>query len=114
MKNLLFFAILFFGLMLINPQETHSIQNSNTTTQHIASKKEESSQLSLSEPIKRLTTTDAKKVCYAETSKVAFYEVLIANNGFKIDLKDSKEAYRNTEEIIYKNREEVLYSEKDE
>lgn len=59
--------------------------------------------------------TDNKKVCYGETSKTAFYEVLISKNGFNIDLKNSSDlVIKNTEEIISKKRDEVLYSEKED
>lgn len=59
--------------------------------------------------------TDNKKVCYGETSKTAFYEVLISKNGFNIDLKNSSDlVIKNTEEIISKKKDEVLYSEKEE
>ncbi|GAA0717375.1 hypothetical protein GCM10009430_14240 [Aquimarina litoralis] len=59
--------------------------------------------------------TDNKKVCYGETSKTAFYEVLISQNGFNINLKNSSDlVIKNTEEIISKKRDEVLYSEKED
>lgn len=113
MKNILLILIFVSCSAAVNAQEIATISNNNTTEENVSTNKtlsKESSSL-ISNPD---TIMDINKVCYGETSKVAFYEVLIAKNGFKINLKDSKDlVIRNTEEIISKKIEEILYSEED-
>ncbi|MFD2564134.1 hypothetical protein [Aquimarina rubra] len=109
MKNLLLCLIFISSSIAIKAQEV--VINSNISDQKESVSKKTNS-LSKS-PIKYIDT-DSNHICYGETSKVAFYEVLIAKNGFNIELKDSKAlVIRNTEEIISKKREEILYSEED-
>ncbi|AXT51375.1 hypothetical protein D1818_11235 [Aquimarina sp. BL5] len=114
MKNLLLIFIFVSCSAAVNAQEIATISNNSTTEENVSTNKtlsKESSSL-ISNP--ENTIMDINKVCYGETSKVAFYEVLIAKNGFKINLKDSKDlVIRNTEEIISKKIEEILYSEED-
>ncbi len=51
-------------------------------------------------------------VCYAELSKTAFYEALIRQNKFKIDLKKNNTiALKNTEDIIANSKKRISYSE---
>ncbi len=58
------------------------------------------------------TNVSMDKVCYAEISKVNYYEALISVNNLNINLKNStKLAIKNTEEIITKKRDQILYSE---
>ncbi len=55
-----------------------------------------------------------KDMCYGEISKTAFYEALIRQNGFDIQLKDSNDTLitlRNTEDIINSNKERISYSD---
>ncbi|MDH7445321.1 hypothetical protein [Aquimarina sp. 2201CG14-23] len=59
-------------------------------------------------------TVKLDKICYSEVSKVAFYEALLSQNDFKINLKNSTDlAIKNTEEIITRKIDEILYSEED-
>ncbi|WP_299219708.1 hypothetical protein [uncultured Aquimarina sp.] len=114
MKNLLLGLIFISCSAAINAQETAIIPNDNTTEENVSTSETLSNESSSFVSTPENTITGINKVCYGETSKVAFYEVLIAKNGFKINLKDSKDlVIRNTEEIISKKIEEILYSEED-
>ncbi|WP_299432278.1 hypothetical protein [uncultured Aquimarina sp.] len=109
MKNLLLSLIFISFSIAMNAQETDITSNNNQTKENVAITK---SAISLSNT--KSNTVHIDKVCYSETSKVAFYEVLIAKNGFKINLKNSTDlVIKNTEEIISKKRDEILYSEED-
>ncbi|WP_299244046.1 hypothetical protein [uncultured Aquimarina sp.] len=112
MKNLLLSLIFILCSVAVSAQETVTISDNSEGNVSINGtiSNESSSSVSTTENM----ILDINKVCYGETSKVAFYEVLIAKNGFKINLKDSKDlVIRNTEEIISKKIEEILYSEED-
>ncbi|WP_271767390.1 hypothetical protein [Aquimarina algiphila] len=59
-----------------------------------------------------VNVTLEEDVCHAELSKVAFYEALIRQNGFDINLKKNNIiALKNTEDIIANNKERISYSE---
>ena len=109
MKNLLLNLVFISCSVAINAQETDITSNNNQTKENVSATKSVTSL-----PNTKSNALQIDKVCYSETSKVAFFEVLIANNGFKIDLKNSTDlVIKNTEEIISKKRDEILYSEED-
>ncbi|MBW1294613.1 hypothetical protein [Aquimarina litoralis] len=103
--------ICFFGAIYAQETTSNSIhEKQNNSSAEVVSKNTKNLQSNTSNRL-----INEAKVCYSETSKTAFYEVLISNNGFNIDLKNSTDlVIKNTEEIISKKRDEVLYSEKDE
>ncbi len=114
MKNLLLCLSFIFICSASYAQETEiaSSENSNRETTTII--KSLATKSALATFLKKDIAIDIDKVCYGETSKVAFFEALISKNGFKINLKNSNDlAIKNTEEIISKKRDEILYSEED-
>lgn len=59
--------------------------------------------------IQTISKTD--QIAYGRTSKIAFFEVLIAKNNLGIQLKDSKTlASRSTEEMVSKQKNKILYA----
>ncbi|WP_405208252.1 hypothetical protein [Aquimarina sp. LLG6339-5] len=108
-------SIVFISLSITaSAQEINTEKNieENTTSKELPLI---SNHISLSTINTTAKTTKLDNVCYGETSKVAFYEVLISKNGFDINLKDSTDlVIKNTEEIISKKIEETLYSEEEE
>jgi len=112
MKSLLFSLSFILISLAVNAQETKSTINSKQTEKNNAEQTENSLLNALVENEKENITID--KVCYGEISKVAYYEALISENGFKINLKNSTDlAIKSTEEIITKKIDQVLYSEDD-
>ncbi len=115
MKKFLLSIVFISFSIVLSAQEVNTEKNidENTTSKELPSI---SNKISLS-TINNTTakTTKLDNICYGETSKVAFYEVLISKNGFDINLKDSTDlVIKNTEEIISKKIEETLYSEEEE
>ncbi|RZS98815.1 hypothetical protein [Aquimarina brevivitae] len=102
MKTTSTFIVLFFLALNIFAQD-NEIQTQNvqeTTTNYKATKK-------------CVKFNAEEKACFAEKSKLSFYESLISENGFNIHLKDSDRlAIRKTREIIEKKRNQTLYTEK--
>ncbi|WP_378181913.1 hypothetical protein [Aquimarina sp. SS2-1] len=109
MKNFLL-SIVFISVSLISTaQEVDITSKDNNSKKEVFAKN-----ITVLKSCLKNSINDSDKICYGETSKVAFYEVLIAKNGFNIELKNSKDlVIKNTEEIISKKRDEVLYSEED-
>lgn len=113
MKNLIVSTIFILFTAIVSAQQssnnTENSKQQTTTTVENTDKKDNRIESAVKE-----NALDADNICYSETSKVAFYEVLINQNGFDINLKESRDlAIKNTEEIIAKNKNQILYSEED-
>lgn len=105
MKNLLFTSVLLLSIIGLTAQEKTTVDSDNITNKVIT--KDDSIILG-----KKTVSID--KVCYGEASKVAFYEALICQNGFDIQLKESDAlVIKSTEEIISKTKDQILYTEED-
>ncbi|SEL18030.1 hypothetical protein SAMN04487910_1950 [Aquimarina amphilecti] len=114
MKKFLLSIVFISFSIAISAQESNSNKKieENTITKELPSI---NSDVSIQTNNTTKETKNLDKVCYGETSKVAFYEVLISKNGFDINLKNSTDlVIKNTEEIISRKIEEVLYSEEEE
>jgi len=65
-------------------------------------------------PNKTIKKGSLDTICYGETSKVAFFEMLIEQNGFDIKLKNSKKvAIKDVKDFIIANKNQILYSKED-
>ncbi|OED37768.1 hypothetical protein AB832_04910 [Flavobacteriaceae bacterium (ex Bugula neritina AB1)] len=114
MKSLLIcFSFILFSAA-ITAQE--SIENPIATTQTEKNISDNSTSTIVT-PLSNVEITpqiEDDKVCYGEISKITYYEALISQNEFDIDLKDSADiVIKNTEDIISNKRDQVLYSEED-
>ncbi|MHA7056040.1 hypothetical protein ACWGOQ_0002385 [Aquimarina sp. M1] len=108
MRKLLLSFVFISGSLAISAQETVTNNDQGDIIENVSTISDNNAKSSSKNRV-----ADNNGICYGETSKVAFYEVLIAENRFKIELKDSKRlVIRNTEEIISKKRAEKLYSER--
>ncbi|MCK8522389.1 hypothetical protein M0D21_12465 [Aquimarina sp. D1M17] len=97
------FIFLFLSTVAITAQEanTTSLNNKDQKDKTVTEAKE---------------NEDERAVCYSEISKVTFYEALIRQNNFDIQLKDSKDynanlVLKNTEDIIKNNQERISYTD---
>lgn len=112
MKTLIISFIFLFFTAAINAQQS----SSNTVTDQKEQSISDVKKIDLLGAKASVThnAAEAENICYSETSKVAFFEVLINQNGFDIQLKESNDlVIKNTEEIINKNKDQILYSEED-
>ncbi|KAA1245887.1 hypothetical protein [Aquimarina sp. RZ0] len=61
------------------------------------------------------TSIKVDKICYGEISKVTYYEALISQNGFDINLKNSSDlVIKNTEAILSNKKDMIRYSVNDQ
>ncbi len=91
----------------INAQETKTIAENINNTNEVVKSYSDSAIHALNSILLEEDT-----VCYSEISKVTFYEALIRQNNFDINLKESDNiALKNTEDIIKNNKDRVSYSE---
>lgn len=101
----MFTFVLLLSIVGLTAQEKTIVDSGNTANKVIT--KDDSTILD-----KKTVSID--KVCYSEGSKVAFYEALICQNGFDIQLKESDAlVIKSTEEIIAKTKDQILYTEED-
>lgn len=111
MKNLLVSFIFILISAAGMAQESKSTTTNNNSQENVSKKEVASIKLS-SHVASNLKQNQI--VCYSETSKVAFYEALISQNGFNIDLKDSNDfVIGNAEEVISKKTDELQYTEEE-
>lgn len=110
MKTVISFFIFSFFIIGANAQETTSKIDHPKKAEIIQhSKKDLSTSQSL--PEVNITATE-EDICYGEISKVTFYEALIRQNNFDIDLKESDNiALKNTEDIIKNRKNRISYTE---
>lgn len=109
MKTTISFILFLFLIAGVTAQEIKTINNNDNASVD--------NHISLSEKVSK--TDDnilfEEDVCHAELSKITFYEALIRQNGFKINLEKNKvtaiATLKNTEDIITNNKERISYSE---
>lgn len=104
------FVFLFFTITISAQQSSNNTPDSKEQTTII---KKKTDRITSAVNDAQLTV-DSENICYSESSKVAFFEALINQNGFDLHLKESNDlAIKNTEEIITKSKDQILYSEED-
>ena len=113
MKTTLSLLLFLFVVTGMNAQENASTTPAKETTNEIIkdiAKNEDAVNARVS--AKQNASDDM--ACYGEISKVTFYEALIIQNNFDIQLKDSnnhKLVLRNTEDIITNSKERISYTD---
>ncbi len=106
MKTTFSLLIFLFLIAGVNAQEAVSTKKSNDTNE-MTVVEETNKSTSLSQDI-----TIEEDMCYAELSKITFYEALIRQNGFEIELKEETAiSLKNTEDIITNNKQRISYSD---
>ncbi|GAA4274004.1 hypothetical protein U6A24_01320 [Aquimarina gracilis] len=109
MKTIVSFFIFSFLTIGVHAQETiTTTEHNNKTENTLVSEKNTTT----SETLQMSSTAMEEDICYSEISKVTFYEALIRQNNFDIELKESNNiALKNTEDIIKRNRNRVSYTD---
>ncbi len=107
MKTIISFFIFSFLIIGINAQEiTNKADHNKNEENAISSDKD------ITSNSQETYTAAEKDICYSEISKVTFYEALIRQNNFDIELKESDNiALKNTEDIIKRNKNRISYSD---
>ncbi|MDY8136656.1 hypothetical protein [Aquimarina sp. 2201CG5-10] len=113
MKNIILGFIFLFSVVAVNAQETKTTDANKPSEKATVTENKDVAIISLI-ATETANTPLVDKVCYSEVSKVTFYEALISQNGFDIQLKESNNlAIKSTEEIISKSKDQILYSEEE-
>ncbi len=114
MKSLLICLSFTLFSFAITAQESTEIAIATTETEKNVSDDTTNNIVKPSSNTKSISQIKNDKVCYGEISKITYYEALISQYNFDIDLKDSADiVIKNTEDIISNKRDQVLYSEED-
>ncbi len=109
MKTVISFFIFSFLITGVYAQEVAATTDYDTKTEKATAYNID---ISSSEVVHVTNSAVEDDICYSEISKVTFYEALIRQNNFNIDLKESNNiALKNTEDIIKNNKERVSYSD---
>ncbi len=115
MKTILFLFVFFTLTTSGKAQETKTIDTKNESKSIVVKKTNHTT--SIKNSIASISDNSFEEnICYAEISKVTFYQALIKQNGFNINIKDNENedvvgfALKSTEEIITNNKERISYS----
>ncbi len=110
MKSTISCFVFLFLVAGISAQEIKTTTPNDSKNNEIAEVVKTDKGISSFEALQQKNTLEDDAVCYSEISKVTFYEALLHENNFDIQLKDSHIALRNTEDIITNNKERISYT----
>lgn len=110
MKTTILLFALLFTITAVSAQETNTTVNTDDKNKQISTSQVDNSTETLE--ASELIYSLQNMTCYSEISKVTFYEALIRQNNFDIELKDSEKlVLKNTEDIINNRKDRISYSD---